>query len=130
MGHANLTNISQYFIRRLRRKKTLSVREVVDSLERAGETVHASEGQHGERYMLSMAVEEVVGFLRDYLEPVGPLSRRQARLLKQWEASDFWDWDAGDDGEGGDYAVFDSIKWRVRPEWRRRSLPILGNVTH
>jgi hypothetical protein len=45
MGHANLNNISDFFIRRLYAKGTLSIRACVEGLIARGETLHASEGE-------------------------------------------------------------------------------------
>lgn len=149
MGHANLSNISDFFIRRLYAKGKLSVRECVDALEKSGEAIHASEGLYHERPMLSMGTEEVVAFLAgqpNYLAHVicchkqdfpfivpHEMSSEQAALFQLWwDEGVGSDWDCGDDGEGGDYGVFDSIRWKYAPGKRRLypEIPGLGNVTH
>lgn len=150
MGHANLSNISDLFVRRLYAKGKLSIREAVDALEKAGETLQASEGEYTDRPMLGMGTGYVVGFLAgkpsflagasgaDFSEfpvivPVG-LTPEQEELYRQWYNDDdsIEEWDCGDDGDGGQYGIFDSIRWKFAPGWRKRypNIPRLGNISN
>ena len=149
MGHANLSNISDFFIRRLYAKGKLSVRECVDALEKAKEPLRASEGYYHDRPMLSMGTEEVIAFLAgqpNYLAHVNcchkhefpwiiphELTPEQKKLFDEWwDGGIGCDWDCGDDGEGGEYALFDSIRWKFAPGKRKLypEIPRLSHVTH
>jgi hypothetical protein len=136
MGHANTTNISRCFNRMASKagSRGVTIREVVNELERTKQTVHAGEGEYSDRYMLSIAVEEVVTWLRSHaarnplLEPAG-LSRKQKAILDAWDYDPGGDkgvsnWDCGDDGEGGEYGALDSIRWVAQ----RKRLPVLNYV--
>lgn len=147
MGHANLSNLSEFFIRRLFAKGKLSVKECSDAMMRAGVTLNASEGRYEDPYMLRLGLEDVLRFMLDPKgmgyrlqrgQPPGPiivpaaLTKQQGELLKVWEQGDHSDWDSGDDGNGGEYGEFDAIEWRFAPGWRKLypKIPKLGNVTH
>jgi hypothetical protein len=140
VGHANLSNVSDFFVKRLYAKGRLSVKDCSDAMQKAGETIHASEGEHDEPYMLRMGLEDVIRFMLEFdrddgpdpiIEPIDP-TREQRALLRKWRHGDFSDWDSGDDGEGGEYGAFDAIEWKFAPGWRKRypKIPKLRNVTH
>lgn len=152
MGHANLRNISDFFIKRLYAKGKLSIREAIDAMVEKGETLHASEGEYEEPEMLGMGLEEVVNFLRSYdirrevapevrkrvevpdggiIEPVS-LTKEQEKILWQWDNHQSGKWDTGDDGKSGEYGILDSIQWKFAKGWRKvyPDIPRLGNVTH
>lgn len=66
------------------------------------------------------------------IEPVD-LTAEQRRILRQWERNEIDDWDCGDDGDTGEYGIFDSIEWRFGPGWRERypeGIPTLDHVEH
>lgn len=148
MGHANLTNISTFFVDLVHARGTVTIREVVTELARAGEGVHASEGLLTDPYMLSYACEEVVHFLLErhgltartpqrkrtpVLEPVEPLTPRQEEILRAWLDGDVDRWDSGDDGDGGEYGELDAIPWRLAAEWaavEKDRIPLLTNHTN
>lgn len=138
MGHANLSNISDFFIKRLYAKGKLSIKECADALQEAGETLHASEGEYEDLYMLRHGLMDVVQFLRDegkqwpIVIPHKDTTPTQHDILRQWEDGNMDDWDCGDDGNGGEYGIFDSIQWVFGPGWRQkyRDIPRLGNITH
>lgn len=128
MGHARVDNISRCFNRLIRAKGKLTIRECVDELERTEQKVHASEGQLSERYMLALMAEQIVSVLYDRraIEPL-EMTRAQKRLFKQWSDPDgdgTSDWDSGEDGNGGKYALFDSIKWGPL----KTRLPVIQNI--
>jgi hypothetical protein len=68
VGHANLSNLSNFFINRLYAKGSLSISECIEALQAAGETLHASEGEYDEDSMLAMGLIDIV----HYLTLVGP----------------------------------------------------------
>lgn len=141
MGHAHVENLSTFFIRRLYAKGKLSMSDCIDAMIEAGEEVHASEGRYSERYMISMAMSDILEYMlcehqplkTPVLEPV-ELTEEQERVLEQWKKGDIENWEPGDseDGCGGEYGVFDSIVWRYAPGWRKLypAIPILEHVTH
>jgi hypothetical protein len=147
MGHANLANLSDFFVRRLFAKGKLTVKECSDAMVKAGVTYNASEGQYDEPYMLRMGLEDILRFMIDpedmgyrfrkgqpetaIIEPVR-LTKRQKELLRQWKHCDSDEWDSGDNGDGGEYGEFDVIEWKFAPGWRKLypEIPKLGNVTH
>ena len=63
MGHANLSNISKFFVRRLYAKGRLSIRECCQQLVNAGEELHASEGRYKDEEALAIGVVDVVHYL-------------------------------------------------------------------
>lgn len=127
MGHANYRNISTRVNRRLHRRGSASIRECVDALEKAGEGVHASEGLCPERHMIAMAVEEIFGILSQRGE-IGPLqlSPKQRKVLGQWKRGETDDWDAGEEGNGGEYGTLDTIRWQPL----KKRLTVVGHVSH
>lgn len=79
MGHAYLHNISDFFVRRLYAKGSLTIRECVDALMRAGEKLHAAEGEHDDAPTISLGVEEVVAYLAEKTHPTPRARAKQRR---------------------------------------------------
>lgn len=148
MGHANVKDISEAFIRRLYAKGKTSIAEVADVCVEKGIALHAGEGDYeGEdgRYMICYGLEECVAHLlrphmprpRDratpVLEPVD-LTPEQTEIYNVWviNSDEISDWDIGDNGCGGEYGILDSIQWRFAPGWRKRypHIPILEYHTN
>lgn len=143
MGHANFSNFSRLFVDQLYEKGTVSIREVTDLAIEQKESVHASEGDYFDPCMIGKAFEEVVNFLlkrhrlshrssksRSIIEPI-ELTSEQEERYEEWLENEFDDWDCGDDGRGGEYGVFDSIRWQFTEEWRTKypEIPLLENFT-
>lgn len=63
MGHANLSNLSRFFVRRLYAKGQLSIHDCVAAMVEAGVELHASEGGYDDEGMLSMGVMKIVHYL-------------------------------------------------------------------
>lgn len=127
MGHATVLNISKCFNKMIRKNGT-TIKEVVDELERTKQEVYASEGAYGERYMLSLACDDVVYWLYHEHRAIEPMmmNAKQKKIYKQWLAEESESWDCGDDGNSGEYGIFDSIKWKAL----KKRLPLLSEVTH
>jgi len=140
MGHANLGNLSTFFVRRLYAKGKLSVSECADAALVAGEKLHAGEGEITEpsmlRYALEMVVRHLSGrFERDYtpaqshqvIEPILDTPEKK-RIYQRWLVNDEDGWDP--DGDDGEYGTLDSIQWRFAEGWRRKypETPVLGYV--
>jgi len=125
MGHATITNVSKLFNKRIRAQGAVTIRDVAGELERKHASISASEGMLDEPYILRMATEYLVFVLHEarIIEPVS-LSRKQRKIYGEWKREEMDDWDAGDDGDGGEYAVFDSIRWRSL----RKRLPIVDSM--
>lgn len=141
MGHANLENLSEVVVRHLYAKGKASIQQMVDFAIKKGETLHASEGQYDQEYMISMGIEEVVSFLSrphslnrskatPIIEIAYELTPAQTQAYNEWVDADpnrdVSDWDEED------YQVFDSIAWQFASGWRKHyaDIPLLGNVTH
>lgn len=143
MGHANLSNISRFFVKRLFAKGTLSIGECTAALEKAGEQIHASEGSYSEPYMLSTMLAEVIHYMYHYKgAPVVELKRsdyvqypivvpvldtpEKERLMQQWLDQGEGEWDEPE------YSAFDQIGWRFGKGWRKRypEIPILAEFTN
>jgi hypothetical protein len=143
MGHANLGNLSNLFVRQLFAKGKLSIREITDIAVAKKETVHASEGELDDECMLSYSFEEIVGFLlcdhksspKSKATPVievcdyDKLTDEQRDIYDKFVSNDdaMSNWDSGDDGRSGEYGLLDSIYFRFAPGWRKRypDIPIL-----
>ncbi len=117
MGHARVVNISRLFNRLVREKGAISVKEVVDELERHKMSLHASEGHLSDRPMLGLGTEQVLWSLYALgaVEPV-EMTPRQARVFKRMAADE----DVGLSA----YDVFDTIRWRAR----KKRLPVIVNM--
>jgi hypothetical protein len=152
MGHAHLDNLEVFFVRRLYAKGKLSIRAAQEAASKAHETLRASEGEYTEDYMIRMGLEDVVYFLAvlynpprlfkrgkakslgPIIEPVEPLTEEQQAILDEWRADvAYCDWGCGEDGNGGQYGILDSILWKFGPGWRKQypdGIPAIGTVTH
>lgn len=122
MGHANLENISNFFLRMLGEDQVLvSINDCVKALQEAGETFYDSEGDYNEEYMLAASLEGVVEHLLNY--PEGPVIKpyitfsqdEQRNLYEQWKTPGY-----SDDWGEKEYQVFDEIEWTLETEWRNR----------
>ena len=144
MGHAHLSNLSTFFVRRLYAKGRLTIAAAQEAASTAGETVHASEGSYDDPCMIRMGLGDVIGFLSNanpnlpprmrtpVIEPVS-LTPEQAKVLAEFQSPGCLEWSGGDDGNGGEYGVFDSIEWKFAKGWRAEypdGIPVLGSVTH
>jgi hypothetical protein len=148
MGHANVANLSEFFVKRLYAKGKLSIREAVKKLQEKGETLHAGEGEISEDYALAMGLEDVIRYLLSYhetkvgtgkrklnpvIEPVN-MSKEQEHVFSEWmdPQADISRWDCGNDGTGGEYGILDSIEFRYREGWRQRykEIELLDYVEH
>jgi hypothetical protein len=141
MGHANVSNLSEFFIRRLYAKGTLSIAQCVEALLAKGEKLHASEGDYEEDYMLGMGLLDVIHYLTrtdpsqhgysgpqgggPWIEPVltawwggkqsvTPLTRRMLDEIEQ-----------GSNDELTVHSAADRLEEEGFPEWaaRLRALP-------
>jgi hypothetical protein len=65
MGHANLSNLSRFFVHRLYAKGKLSIADCVQAMLKARETLHASEGEYEDEGMLSFGLTEIVNSLSE-----------------------------------------------------------------
>lgn len=132
MGHANVKNLSVFFVRRLYAKGKLSIAKAAKAAIKAGETVHASEGEYDDISTMGMCMSAVVHALASYKEDLvegswGPivvpcdLTPRQEELLKMARRRRWDDFSAEDD------RLYDRIKWKFGPGWRKRypEIPIM-----
>jgi hypothetical protein len=125
MGHANVKNLSEFFVRRLYAKGRLSLREALKVAMKKGLTLNASEGAYDDEGMVGMGLEVVVMWLhweKKVIEPCHPLTPRQQRAITRWDPDEH-----EEDPESDDYKAFDSIAWRFAKGWRRKypELPLL-----
>lgn len=145
MGHANISNISEAFTKSLYAKGTLTAKDCILDMEKKGITVKASEGEYVERYMLSTALGYVIEFLLspqifDKKSPAEPvieccfdqMNEEQVKIYNEFVNDKSYDWDSGDDGESGQYGIFDSIPWRYTTNWRKNynKITLLGNISN
>lgn len=148
MGHADLSNLSEFFVKRLYAKGKLSVADCVEAMKKKRVKLQASEGAYEDHHMLCLGLEQFLQFLIEFNPPkpvldrlanheneatdgiYGPvvkpdkLSKRQEAVLRLWllEGLD----------EPDDYEILDSIEWRFAPGWRNvyPHIPMLGRVTN
>lgn len=138
MGHANLRNISEFFVKRLYAKGKLSIADCVQGLVKAGETVHASEGAYEDEETLGMACEEVVNYLLEYYENSGKRGRKSSPVIEpvdmtieQEKCFNNWQNPVNDYDEDY-YEVLDTISFKFCKGWRLRYKEVepLTNVTN
>lgn len=146
MGHLYLENVSKFFVRRLYALGSISIRDCVEALAKAKEGVHGNTGISHERYMLGIAVGEVVKFLSQAdvcpccKRDMGPvietveLSEREREILQAWihgEGDAEFEWD--EDNPEAEGTILDNIRWRYTKGWRAKyvsgELPLLDNLT-
>lgn len=124
MGHARIDNVSRFFNQMVKRPDGATITEVVDEMARRGMAVSASEGKLTDRYVLALVTEALVSELLDRkcIEPV-KLTAAQEPILRAWCAEDgaVFNWDAGDDGKGGEFGILDSIRFRAL----KKRLPVI-----
>lgn len=150
MGHAYLSNISNFFLRRLYAVGKMSIEDCTIALIKAGETLHASEGEYGDADTLKMGLIDLIIFLRQghkftrftlenfakaamseekklkaYIIPDG-LTPRQKEHLLQYDEGETDDW------EEINWCEFEHIKWKYAPGWRAKyqKIPRLNHVEH
>jgi hypothetical protein len=63
MGHANLNNLSTFFVRRLYALGQLSIHDCVQAMLKAGEELRASEGSYEDEGMLCMGMLDIIHYL-------------------------------------------------------------------
>ena len=144
MGHANVSNLSVIFLRRLYAKGKISIREVAKLCVERGEVLNASEGNYDDEYMICFGLENVVDFLLSpqklkngdmcsVIEPV-KMTPEQKKVFHEWRGVDgnCDDWDCGDDGESGQYGMLDSIQFRFVSKWRSQypDIPVLKHISN
>jgi hypothetical protein len=135
MGHAYCRNISEFWNRRLYAKGKLSIRECILALEKAGEAFNTAEAAYSDKNMLGFGLFLVIAHLTEHksavIEP-SDMSDRQKVVYEEWlnEGCDrfgCYEWDDLDCKWG----IFESIKWRYAPGWRKQypEIPVLGHLT-
>jgi hypothetical protein len=142
MGHANLENLSTLFLNRLYAKGKTSIAQACDVALKKKQYVKASEGVLNDDCDIRNALGMIAAFyLQDHelergkempvIELAKELTPEQDKVLQEWLKDDTMDWDCGNDGNGGEYGVFDSIEWKLTKEWRKvfRRIHILTNIT-
>lgn len=137
MGHADLSNICTFFVRRLYAKGRLSIKECVEGLQKAGEAVHASEGLYEDECMLAFSTEWCVRFLagcqgHSYKPPqmdevIVPIleTEEQREVIDSWRIE-------GEPDDEEKIRILDGIQWRFGPGWRKKykDVPILSYVSN
>jgi hypothetical protein len=131
MGHANLRNLSTFFLDQLNEHGKMSVARCTELAVEAGLYVSASEGRYYEDYMIATSLMEVVDHLWNYPGSRGgpaietcALSEDQVEILQEWE-------EEGEPDDEEKLANLDAIEWRFTEAWRDRWREIepLSHVT-
>lgn len=121
MGHANVKNLSVFFIKRLYAKGKITLREAIEGAMAKGLTLNASEGAYDDEDMVGMGLEVCASWLQEkgVIEPHEPTKAQKLAL----ERAD----DRTSELNEEDYKALDSIQWKFAPGWRRKypDLPIL-----
>jgi hypothetical protein len=145
VGHANLTNLSEFFQRRLYAKGKLSIEDAVHAARSAGETLNASEAAYEDKGMLAFGFNEIVRFLASHscdcpccdsqgpvIVPVELSEEERKQLHEWWEEGHGTDWEYDESDPECAFALVDRIKWKYGPGWRNKypDLPVLANVTN
>jgi hypothetical protein len=122
VGHANVKNLSEFFIRRLYARGKLSLREAIEGAMAKGLTLNASEGPYDDEGMIGMGLEVCISWLwheQKVIEPHEPTEAQKHALECLMDTSTEF--------EEVDYKALDSLKWKFAPGWRAKypDLPIL-----
>ena len=152
MGHMYLSNISEFFLKRLYAKGSLSITDTVIALKAAGETVHTANGEYEDAEDYQMAMVDLILYLRQghkvhefslenftraalgkekklkaFIIPTDLTDRQRKNLVEYDDGGDVWEnWDEAD------WCEFEHIKWKYAPGWRMKyqKIPRLNQVTH
>ena len=133
MGHAYPTNISKRFKKMLGQNDAISLAEVAAECQKRKEWLSCAEGVYDESCMIRMALMEIAGrYIEHGLIKPKRISIAQQQILDEFNdvaesGRDISDWDCGDDGNGGEYGVFDSIMW-TKTKKGKRGLPVVGYI--
>jgi len=153
MGHANLSNLSDFWNRRLYAKGKLSKKDAAEGAIKAKQYLRASEGEYKNVEGVALGFDDIVHFLLNYeeyqrgedgvrrrvlnpvIEVVGPLTELQQKCWDTYleEGCDGKTVGKHEDGtDMQDWEVVDTIQFRYAPGWRKKypDIPTLGNVTH
>jgi len=138
MGHANVSNLSDLMLRGIYARGKLSLREMVETAMKRGESLHASEGEYTDEGMIDYGFLELINFHARYwcqnnnrpnIEAV--CESEDERLLAESfvdGAGDFSDW------ESDAYKRFREIKWRFTEGTRKmyidKTIPTISSVTN
>ena len=137
MGHAYVSNLGAFFVKRLYALGELSIKDAAIAAVKAGETLHASEGAYEDEAMVAQGLSEVVSSLiwpetevsKDGIKatvpelvPVLPLTDKQVSALKDWRNGDGND---EPENETGSFTVADTIRWKFGKGWRVRYKEII-----
>jgi hypothetical protein len=141
MGHAYVANLGEFFINRLYAKGKLSIKEAALAAVKAGETLHASEGEYEDEGMIAHGLWEVIWRMirpsapvvtadgvtwpGPILIPVGPLTDRQVGSLTKYLNDDNQDWDDESEDDKSAFTVLDTIQWKFAKGWRSRYKDII-----
>jgi len=137
VGYANVNNLGKFFIKRLYALGELSIKEAALAAIKAGETLHASEGEYEDEAMVAQGLSEVVSSLiwpqtevskdgiktvAPELVPMTPLTENQVSALKDWINGDGND---ESENETSSFTVADTIRWKFGKGWRKRYKEII-----
>ena len=135
MGHANLKNLSMFFLKTLHERNKLSIKGATELAVEEKLYVIASEGNYYDDYIISQAFSEIVDDLLEYrhdcgmevnpvIEPVS-LSEDQGKVLEIWK-------EVGEFGEDDEIKKFEGIEWQYTASWRDRHTEVVGlnSVSH
>lgn len=122
MGHANVKNLSEFFVRQIRARGGISLREAIRGAVAHGLTLNASEGPYDDAGMIGMGLEVVAAWMYEdqgIIEPCHPLMPSQKAALDAWHDGTILD-------RPELHRALDTISWRLTREWRGRSdIPLL-----
>lgn len=126
MGHANVKNLSKFFVEQIHARGAVSLRQAIRGAVAHKLTLNASEGPYDDEMMVGMGLEFVAAWMYEdqgIIEPSHPLSPSQQRVLHAWKTN------APIEGEES-YRALDSIPWRFTREWASRypHIPLLEYI--
>lgn len=123
MGHANVKNLSEFFVEQIHVRGGISLRQAIRAAVARGLTLNASEGPYSDEGMIGMGLEVVAAWMYEdqgIIEPCRPLMPRQQEALAAWHAETIHD-------RPDLYRWLDTIAWRFTKEWRGKypNIPLL-----
>lgn len=86
MGHANVKELCEFFVKLLYEKRKLSLQEAIEGAVKKGCILGASEGPNDDEGMVGMGIELCVAWLWEDQRVIEPhdLTKLQKRALEQW----------------------------------------------
>lgn len=143
MGHANVLPLSKLFVQMIHDHETTTIGETLDKAVEMPNWKDDTDETMVRGQIGTYLMEVINGLLKPQrftprskpvpvIEP-HDMDDRQTEIYSEFveNGEDFESWSVGENGEIGQYDIFDTIMWKFTPEWASRypDLPLMEHLT-